>query len=265
MLHPKRRTINDAIIKVCKETGIDCTVTSDDWVMQLTRGTKSHLIYGYAFDINNQASAAIAFDKVATYALLYCSEIPAVEHFLLTDISRPNIQPSYIEQLLMSYPELVIKPLIGGSGNQFGRYHTSKAILDHTQKYPVSSWAASPYLPIEREIRFVVYDGSIAFAYEKLAAPIMNGLKMFKLSAGAQPSDFTLDSSTLVLQTLVLNAIAAIGLRLGAVDIAIDKANTSRVLEINCSFSLERYAQSSSEHMRTTIKFYEQIIGDLFV
>jgi glutathione synthase/RimK-type ligase-like ATP-grasp enzyme len=260
----EKRALIEAVKNSSKKFGITATFLSDGWLIRLQKNGRSRFIYVYGFDINSQASAAIATDKVAAYQLLTDNGVAGVPHYLLSSVLDTNIDTASVKELFKSHKSLVIKPNKGSRGELVAKCNNLDEVLAMTKGSPIPSWAASPFLDISRELRLVVLDGSIVLAYEKRKPQTINGLKMYNLNLGATVQGITVDTVDRDIQTLATKAMDTIGLRLGAVDIVFDTDNTPYVLEINSGFSLEHYALSSPDNRHEVISFYELVIQKLF-
>lgn len=262
---PEEQTILAAVRAVCKSHGVTYRTFSDGWIIRLEKAGRRHYLYGYGdLGMNLHAVAQIALDKVAAYLVLDDAGVPAVPHWLLSTVISPEIDPQLLTRLLAEHGSLVVKPLKGGMGRQVHRVDDVAAAMAVTSGQGETEWAASPFVDIAREVRLIVCDGAVRFAHEKSDPVMIDGLKMYNLSLGAgsrqlEPADLP-DN----LLQLGIGAAAAIGLRLGAVDVAIDTAGMMRVLEINCNFSLEHFAGRSPRNRRRVIALYTGILASAF-
>ncbi len=260
----KNRVLVEAIKVACREQGITCTFLSDDWVIRLKKGNVSHFVYGYGLDVNSQASANIAIDKVATYELLKEAQIDAVPHYLLSSPSQPEISSSSLDELLIKHKSLVIKPNLGSRGEMVARVDSVNKAIEFTKDTGVVSWAVSPYLDIKNELRLVVLNGAVMLAYEKINPQFINNLAMFNLSLGAGSKELKLADISYDLKSVAVKAMEAIGLKFGAVDIVLDEQKSACVLEVNSGFSLEHYAKSSVTAKAQVIELYKKAVETLF-
>lgn len=260
-------TENRALIQAVRETsgklGIQHTLFSDDWIIRLRKNRTTRYIFAYGFDCNNQASSAIASDKVATSQLLDNAAIPVIPHHLLKSVAMPEINKELLEQLISKHESVVVKPLQGSRGAGVGKFEHTKDAL-HFMHQLDGVWACSPFVKIEREIRAVVFGNSVRLAYEKFEPQIINGLKMFNLNLGAKSKPLLEQDLSSDIKKLAVDSMRAIGLTLGAVDIAIDEDNQIRILEINSGFSLEHYAAASAINKQHVMALYEHVIQTMF-
>lgn len=237
---------------------------SDDWIIQLRRGDATRHILGYMFDLNSQVAAAIATDKVGTYELLHASGVAAVPHVLLTAPTMPQPDESLIQNLLACEHALVVKPTQGSRGRDVYLCTDTAMVQKLVGRTDISSWTASPWVDITRELRLVLLNGEVGVAYEKFDPVTVNGVRMFNLNLGAHARRVAPDSLEPALQQLAANAMQAIGLDLGAVDVVFDAEGTPSVLEINSGFSIEHFAAMKPAHYQEAVAFYERLIRGLF-
>lgn len=233
---------------------------SNDWVVKFWQGDNVHFMLSRVPDLNTQVSGEIATDKVGTYLLLADNNVPVVSHFLLNTPASPDIDKSLLEKLFGRYGQLVIKPTLGSMGRDVTRCSDISTVERLVASHETPSWAASPLIEIKTEMRLAVFDGQVRLAYEKLDPPIINGLKMFNLNLGATARDLEIDKLDPEMTKLAADAMKAIGLRLGAVDVIIANDGTMQVLEINSRFSVEHFASLSEGNYQKAVVLYEQLI-----
>lgn len=259
------RVIIEAVEFVAKNHGIKVDYFCDKWVVKLTKGNQSHHIYTYTFDANSHATAKISSDKVASYQLLTHQNLPAVPHFLLTSELNHQVDTQEVNNLLNDYRELVIKPTHGQGASSVHKCSTLEEITSVIDENKSVSWCASPHISIESELRCVVYEGKLQFVYRKQASEAgENELKIFNSHFGATLEDVPTTTLPKEMADLAIQAAHAIGLRLGAVDIAVDARGSFQVLEFNSAFTLEYYAQTNSENRERAKDLYVKVILDQF-
>jgi glutathione synthase/RimK-type ligase-like ATP-grasp enzyme len=263
----EHRVLAEAARLASERFGLEYSAFSDGWVMRLSKAgagrSLARFIFGYYMDCNDQAASMIAIDKVATYQLLADKSLAAVPHYLIKSIAS-EIDIELLKQLFENSPDMVLKPLKGNRGEHVSRHTSADSVVSYAADAVVDAWAVAPYVDMEREIRIVVSGGRPVLAYAKSQAKVINGLAMFNLEHGATPQDITLAELPQDLSELACNAMQAIGLNFGAVDIAIDQQGRAAVLEINSGFSMERYARSSPERRQATLEVYVTVIGTMF-
>lgn len=262
---PEEQTILAAVRRVCETHDVTYRTFSDGWIIRLQKGSRQHYLYGYGdLGMNKHVAAQIALDKVAAYLLLDDAGVPAVPHWLLSTMVAPVIDQPLVSRLLAEHGPLVVKPLKGGMGRQVHRVESLAGVLAATADQGETEWAASPFIDIAREVRLVVIDDTVRFAHEKNNPVVLDGLKMFNLSLGAGSRQLEPVALPDDLRQLGIHALAAVGLRLAAVDVAIDTEGVMRVLEINCNFSLEHFARRSPENRDRVVALYADILAAVF-
>lgn len=257
-------TIIEALENLQQRGELEFESFSDDWIIRFWHGNQTHFLYANKLDINSHAATDIATDKVGTFQLLQNQHVPAVPHYLLTTPLQPQPDLDLLESLFARHRELVIKPTHGGRGQFVARYSDIRHALLAMKDTSVPSWSASPWVDVRQELRLVIRNGELKLAYEKYDPPTIHRLKMFNLHLGTKAKRLEASNLDESLVRIAQNAMGAIGLNLGAVDIIVDQQGQPQVLEINSGFSLERYARLAPEHRREVVAFYEQTIVSLF-
>lgn len=239
---------------VCDEQNISFRSYSDDWILELTKGTVQKRICGYKFPLNDSAAAMIAQDKVAAYQVLMAGSVAAVEHILIRTKATHAQWPQ--RELTGGF---VLKPLMGTSGHgvhAFDAINEAKLVVQNSS---IEAWALSPRINIVRETRYVMLDGNVLLAYDKQPAQ-QEGLVMFNLSKGARPQVIRPDEAQL---TIARNAMRVLGLRVAAVDIVETAAGETMVLEVNDGFMMEHFARTSPEYEKVAYDVYRKIIATM--
>jgi len=234
------RIFVDAITKYCADRGIACEVTSQGWLIVMTRDDTRHFALGYDLGLNSAISHRIASDKAATSDILAMSDIPHIAH---TQFSSPVLanyargQPEAMRDLLRQHPQgVVVKPNEGTSGRLVFKV-TSEADLDEAaQKIFVShlSLAISPFVEIEKEVRVVMIDDTPLAVYAKQRGADWR----HNLDLGAQPVLLPSGATRDACVALAIIAAQAIGIRFASVDI-VRAAGEWKVLEINSGVMME--------------------------
>lgn len=245
------RWMPGVIKEICERRGVAVRMFSGDWLIRLSWGDKKSFVIGYKFGLNDSAAASIAQDKVATYALLQAAELPAIPHILARTKAADNA--TWKREFGDVF---VVKPLIGTSGHGVSMFHSADEAEVWMRDTGIEAWAVSPFVDIEREIRFVLLDDTCLLAYEKQPATVQ-GLKMFNLGKGAVPRDIQPDNEMVALAQA---ARQALGLRLCAVDIVVLADRSCRVLEVNEGVMMEHYMRVSEQNKQRARAVYEAII-----
>lgn len=247
----------------CRHHRIHLTVRSGGWLLELSKHGKIRHILGTNFGLNNQVAAAIAKDKVATAELLKEAGIDNIPHYLLK--SREDVQvDSTLLKRLLAQSAVIVKPLEGSHGHLVTRIDTADAASALIDQPGVQSWAISPLVEIDHEVRMVIVDAHVGLAHVKTKPILRNGVKSFNLSSGATAERLAINEVSPVLVRMAVGAVEALGLRTAAVDIAVTSEGKPYVLEVNAAYSLTYYARTNKAAYDETALFYDRLIADLF-
>lgn len=255
------RLLERLISKACVRHDVELRILSDGWLFEMQKNGRVHRVLGTDFGLNTQVSAAIAKDKVATSIVLERAGIRQVKHELLSTHGR-HIDESTLSGAITQWP-VVLKPLEGSHGMNVSRVGSATQILDIISNVE-SAWALSPYVDVQSEVRLVVVDGDIRLAHLKQDPVMRNGLKLFNLHAGATAIPLSVSELPVDTVRLAQSAMAALDLRMAAVDIVTTSSGERFVLEVNAAFSLNRFAATSNRAYAMTADFYDELVGRMF-
>lgn len=177
------------ISECCTLLHIKLNILSYDFVLELKKGNKIRHITNGKFDLNNEAAAAIACDKYATYEVLKNNNVPVIEH---VQVFNPKTRNSYVasignDELISSYvkkySKVVVKPNDGREGkNVFlckNYMDTVEAINKLFNKK--DNCSLCPFYDIDTEYRSFYLDGKVYLIYGK-TKPYVIGDGIKKLS-----------------------------------------------------------------------------------
>ena len=250
----KDRWIVGMVQEVCTEIEASVRSFSGDWVLELKKDEMTRYVFGYKFGLNDAVSASIAQDKVAAYQVMSAHGVDAVEHYLI----RPSDGSSW-ERLPLG-GDMIIKPLTGTGGRGVERCRNVAIARQKVEESKQDAWAVSPFYDIEREVRFIILDEDVLLMYEK--QPVIEaGLKFFNLGKGAVPMPVI---PSLPMRKLAVDAVRAIGLLLGVVDIVIYGDGKMKVLEVNDGVMMENFARHSEANKIQALGVYRTIVKKIF-
>ncbi len=245
------RLLPKYIATASRQLDITCMSYSDDWVFRLTKDGKVRFVNGFYFDLNTSAASANASDKIAASTLLQNAEVPVIEHIF--------IDPRHVH-----YP-CVVKPLRGSGGKEVTLLRQPQDFLTWQAAHPDALWnyAVSPLVPIQSEVRIILLDNVPLLTYRKIAGDVTPGaLPFHNLSKGAsaeviQPPDIP------DLVGVAKHAVATLGLRLAAVDIA-ETPQGPRVMEVNDSIAMEHFGRISPTYRQLAQDVHTTIVRAMF-
>ncbi len=245
---------------LCAQHGISVKTFSDDWIVRMQKDDHTEWLIGYSFSLNSAGGSRIAEDKVATYLILQDANLPAIDHYLTRTYPGEMITMDYLSEVPKA-SAYVLKPLMGSSGRGIIKQSSLEEVVSTVNKSSSTRDAISPYYDIRSEKRFIILDGELLLAIEKINPQTIDGVLFYNLGQGAVPvtieaTDFELD--------LARNAAKACSLRVAAVDIVTLADGSQRILEVNSGFMLEHYMRHSPENLERGRDVYEKIIDRLF-
>jgi len=157
--------------------GLELERGSLDWLFTLRASADQppHHIFGYDVGLNSSTAFRLANDKAATAEALARADIPHVRHALFV---HPDLFPYVsidgnwlaLAGLFESFGgDLVVKDNEGTGGKGVERARTRRELEAVVTRLfgRCRTIAVSPFLPITREVRFVVLDGEIQLIYGK--------------------------------------------------------------------------------------------------
>ena len=181
MIKNEERIFVECLREYCAANGISLTSYSHDWIFHLTKGDKQHVVYGYDLGVNSSSSAQICSDKAATFDVLDSHRVTSVPHHLFLDHWRRQhvSQDGYWGDLLRLHTfyggNTVIKQNDGTGGRNVYLAQDigtlESAVEDIFSKG--RSVALSPFLEVEREVRFYILADEPVLCYEKLRPQVI--------------------------------------------------------------------------------------------
>lgn len=251
------RLLPGAVRAACDALGFECTAFSDDWVMCVRSRSKQRFVSGYSFDINSQAAALIANDKVAAYQVLHGAQVPAMAHYLVrSEVVTDEYKASLVEAL--GRGAVVLKPLVGTGGRDIKAFRSVSEALLYASNDPREAWCVSPKVDIVAERRLVILDDSVLLCYEKLEPALEHGIRFYNLGKGAVARQC---KPTVEEESLAKCAVRAIGLRLGVVDIVTLGDGVKQIIEVNTGVMMEHFMRQSDEYAQIGVGMYRQIVS----
>jgi glutathione synthase/RimK-type ligase-like ATP-grasp enzyme len=245
-----------------EQYGIDFQAFSGEWVLRLERDGIIKWIVGYTFDVNSAAAAAVARDKVATYATLQAAGIDTMPHYLVRSLPHELIHVRELHEVLNGLP-VVAKPLEGAGGRDVILFKSTDDALAMIRQSGEPAWALSPFRDLSAEYRLIILDGELLFSYEKSQPALREGLKLFNLGLGAKASP--IEGATLAqLLPMAQQVTQATALRLAAVDIVRLADGSLQVMEVNGGVMMEHFLRQSPENKNRAVAVYEAILNAMF-
>ncbi|MFI3167746.1 MAG: hypothetical protein R3Y32_06455 [Bacillota bacterium] len=264
-MNNNKRQIVKIIEEISAEKGYACNVFADGFCIEISNGENTTRVFGYQFD-NATSASMIATDKCACFELLNQKNIPAVPHFLILAPEKEKYVPCPIkaEDLIAKYKTLVAKPCKGTSGANIFKFsgiaeysEVEKAIMPFSRDI-----ALSPFLPLEREFRCLILNGTVQLIYEKIRCDSWK----HNLASGAVPVVHQIETQREV-ALLGIETARTLGLDFCAVDIATCADKNSEnvekllVIEVNSGIMFEKFAQFSLENYENAKNIYKKALA----
>lgn len=185
-----KESFNKIIKEICEENFIKCTFLSDGWIILLEKNNITRFIYGYTFNLNNQAIGMIVEDKCGLYEVLKNKNIPTIEHNLVYNPNNKYDYPQgcntyeYVKQyFLNNNNHIVIKPNKGTCGNyvyEVTNINQIDGILDKIFEIDISI-SICPFYKIKNEYRAIMLNEEPKLFYKKIRPIVIgDGVKTIK-------------------------------------------------------------------------------------
>ena len=176
--------------------------------------------------VNSAASTELAMDKWLTYLTLRNCGIPTPETKLLVDSSAAHQLKETV-----TYP-VVLKPVTASHGNRVSLVTDKfalEAVLEHCDAMPHPTQRATLIQEFlgesESDLRLIVIDGECVGGIRRTGSDWRNNV-----ARGGRVERISVDFE---IETLAVDACAAIGTTIAGVDVMVTKSGTPVVLEVN--------------------------------
>ncbi len=295
-------TLEKIYKEICHEENIIIDYFCDSYCIKLSKGNKFTFIYDNVFENNPSSLYKILKDKSAVYEMLSKQNIPCIEHFYLyskTGIDK-EIENT-LQNYLMVHKRLVIKHNEGMSGNYVFYVDDSNALISKSKILfkKFNSVCISPFYDFRHEYRVIVLNQDIKIIFDKKRPYIIgdgkntikylatlkygnqitpdktiNPQKIAKLNEhitlnwkhnlcyGAKPEIVSDKNLVSKISKLALDATKALKINFASIDIVQTQDNHLKILEINGSVSMGKFASFSEENYILAKEIYRQAIID---
>jgi len=271
--------------EVCSENGITLKKYCDGYCYKLSKNNKFTFIYYNVFENNGASIYKILKDKSALYELLTSSGVPCVEHFYISKQESKTSKKLIL--FLDKYKKLVVKHNEGMSGNNVYLVLDEKSLNEISAKIIdlFGAVSISPYYQIKHEYRVVVLNNNVELVFDKIRPFVIgNGIdnlstlikqkyptlrkidKNLNLDAvpennqqvllswrhnlnfGSVPEVIYDKNIISNLSKIAVSAAKALNINYACIDIIETDKNEFKVLEINGSVTMEKFASFSAEN-----------------
>lgn len=290
--------IEKIIREICHEEGIHVDTYCDAYCLKLSKNNKITFIYDSIFENNSSAVYKLLRDKSAVSEILSQQSIPTVEHYYFySNTANFNDIKLKLEQLFRKYKKLVIKHNEGMSGKDVYLIETESELERLSslifQKY--NSLSVCPYYKILHEYRIIFLNGQVKLIFDKIRPNVIgDGLHNIEelakqkkynyidknidpkhipqknqsvilswrhnLNYGAIPEIIQDEDLISKLSLLAQKAAKELNVNFASIDIIQTESNDFRVLEINGSVTLNKFASFSSKNHEIAKSIYKEAI-----
>ena len=297
-------TLEKIYKEICHEENILLDSFCDSYCIKLSKDNKFTFIYDNIFENNPSSLYKILKDKSAVYEILSKQNIPCIEHFYLYSKAGVDKETeNTLQKHLKTYKKLVIKHNEGMSGNFVFYIDNSNDLISKSKTLfkKFNSVCISPFYDFKHEYRVIILNQDIKLIFDKkrpyiigdgkntikqLAAlkygnqitldKTINPLMVAKpnqhitlnwkhnLCYGAKPEVVTDKQLISKISKLALDASKALKINFASIDVVQTQDKILKILEINGSVSMGKFASISEENYTLAKEIYRQAILDLF-
>ncbi len=265
------RFLNVALAEIAAARHLRYEEWGQGWVARVGDGRRWLSTYGYQLSLNSAVAASVARDKSAAGERLSADGLPVVPTELVLDDVRQQWLDGRSSQAVLdrvlagaTYP-VIVKPNEGSSGE--GVYWCADGVQARRRVVELLAHEPSvviqPFLDLVREERWVLIDGRACLRYRKCPAPpSVTGrhAPLFNLAAGATIDELGLVGASPEAESLAQSAVAALGLRVAAVDLVTDVSGQRLVLEVNSGLSFEHLVRLEPQARPEAVAVYDTAV-----
>lgn len=305
MVKNSGRIFVECLREYCVSKGVEVISYSHDWIFHLSKGERRHVVIGYDLGVNSSSSAQICSDKAATFDVLDSHRVPSVPHHLFLEpwkmqfVEKDGNWGEMISLHRFYGGRSIIKQNDGTGGRGVFLAENVNALEEAVQKIfsRERSVALSPYLEIEKEVRYYIANSRPLICYEKCRPSVIgDGVSSVMTLAAKTEADFSIISSENVdwkyipqlneevvlawkhnlgggatmsrvgndelpqAKEIALSAFQVLGLSAASVDVVCVDGSWS-VLEVNTGIMIENAYRSGAISRAEAQEIYKDIIA----
>lgn len=289
--------LKDIILEICNEENIKFESYCNNYCFKLCKNNKITYIYDNIFENNNSALYKILKDKSAVFEILNNNKIPCIEHFYFHSSEKEKFKANS-PILLKNYKKLVLKQNEGMSGNYVFLIDNEEALTKKSELIfnKFNSLAVSPFYDIKHEFRVVVLNDNVELVFDKIRPFVVgdgktnieelakNKYKYFKIDKNIDPKftpkngekitlswrhnlnfgsvpEIVTDKKILSkLQKLSEKISKLLKIKFASIDIIETSNGELKVLEINGSVTMGKFASFSDKNYKIAKQIYKKAI-----
>lgn len=290
--------IEKIIREICLEEGLNIESFCDSYCLKLSKNNKSTYIYDSVFENNSSAVYKLLRDKSAVAEILSKQNLPVAEHYYFYSNSPSDIKiQQKLDLIFEKYKKLVIKHNEGMSGKDVYFIETKEDLKNLStmifQKF--NALSVSPFYNILHEYRVVYLNGKVKLVFDKVRPEIIGDGKhtvkelskqsnynyidkninpnfvpsvnqkltlswRHNLNYGAIPKVVQNKDLINKLSLLAKKASDALKIKFASIDIIQTDKNDFKILEINGSVTMGKFAEFSSKNHEVAKVIYKEAI-----
>lgn len=284
------------ISEICKEENIKQEIFCDGYCLKLCKDNHFTFIYNNLLENNSSAVFKILRDKSAVFEILSKYNIDCVEHFYFHENEREKFNKT-AGNLLKIHKKIVLKQNDGMSGNFVYLIENSTDLTNKSNEIfeKFQSISVSPFYEIKHEYRVVILNNKVELIFDKIRPFVVgdgkntieklakNKYKFYKidenidtslvleagesltlswrhnLNFGSIPEIVTDKKLLSGLSDLSKNIAKLLKIKFACIDI-IETQGKLKVLEINSSVTMGKFASFSEENYNIAKNIYKKAI-----
>lgn len=289
--------LKDIILEICNEENIELKSYCNDYCFKLCKNNKITYIYDSIFENNNSALYKILKDKSAVFEILDKNKIPCIEHYYFHSSEKEKFKANS-PILLKEHKKLVLKQNEGMSGNYVFLIDNEETLAEKSELIfnKFNSLTVSPFYDIKHEFRVVVLNDNVELVFDKIRPFVVgdgktsieelakNKYKYFKIDKNIDPKftpkngekitlswrhnlnfgsvpEIVTDKNILSkLQKLSEKISNLLKIKFACIDIIETTNGELKVLEINGSVTMGKFASFSEENYKLAKQIYKKAI-----
>ena len=241
-----------------------------DYVTILEKNNKIRFISGAHIGNNSYMATLLADDKCAMYEVLKDANIPVIEYELIwnrdeiKNIEKINKKNVEIRKYFNEHNRhIVLKPNRGYGGKMVYNIEKESQIEQAFDEliHETDSIAMNPYYNAKKEYRVVILNGEVRLSYAKTRG---EGQWQFNLAKGGKVEKIESIELRNKLENLAMQAYRHIEANFICIDIFECEDGTLKILEINGSVAMEKYAEQRPEEYQKIKNIYKDAILSMF-
>ena len=201
MIKHQDRFFVDFLNEYCAQRQFTLKSLPGSWIFIIETASQHHFVMGYDLGLNSSVSAKICAEKCATFSTLDARGIAAVPHKLFLPPKRRSYLDDFGDgnwsELIKTHEAFggatVVKQDNGTGGqNVFLAKNLEKLEACVSQIFAdTHNVALSPFMPFEREVRFIILKSDILLCHEYIRPKVVgNGKSNLKTLVSAEPQLF---------------------------------------------------------------------------